>query len=188
MMTQQGQNPMTMKHLYILRHGKSSWASEGQQDAERPLTPRGTAAAVRIGAECARRGWQPALALVSTAQRTRRTFEAFAAELARMGGMMPAVQFLPALYLATPEGILAEIARHGGDADAILVVGHNPGLHELALWLARGGTAAAQARLGAGFPSGTLARAEIESATWAGLGAAPARVTDVVLAKEGDQS
>ncbi len=179
---------MAMKHLYILRHGKSSWASEGQQDADRPLTPRGTAAAAHMGAECARRGWHPALALVSTAQRTRQTFAAFAAELARAGCDVPAMQFLPALYLATPEGVLAEVARHGGDADAILVIGHNPGLHELALWLARGGTAAAQARLATGFPSGTLVRAEIETGTWTGLAAVPARVSDVIWAKELDQS
>ncbi len=141
-----------------------------------------------MGAECARRGWQPALALVSTAQRTRQTFDAFAAELARAGGTVPATQFLSALYLATPEGVLAEIANHGGDACSILVIGHNPGLHELALWLARESTPAARARLGAGFPSGTLARAEIETDTWTGLGAVPARITDVVLAQESDQS
>jgi phosphohistidine phosphatase len=177
-----------MKHLYILRHGKSSWASEGQQDADRPLTPSGMAAAARLGAECARRGWQPALALVSTAQRARRTFEAYAAELARAGGTPPAVQFLPALYLATPEVVLAEIARHGGDAASILVVGHNPGLHELALRLARESTTAVRAKLGAGFASGTLARAEIETDTWTGLAGAVARLTDVVGPKELDQS
>ncbi len=179
---------MTMKHLYILRHGKSSWANESQSDADRSLTPRGTAAVARMGKECARRGWQPALALVSTAQRTRQTFDVFAAEMAHAGGTAPPVQYLPALYLAAPEGVLAEIARHGGDVPSILVIGHNPGLHELALWLARSGTPAAQARLGAGFSTGTLVHAEIETDNWIGLATAPKRVTDIITPKELDQS
>jgi len=179
---------MAMKHLYILRHGKSSWASENITDAERTLTTHGTAAVARMGRECAGRGWQPALALVSTSVRTRQSFDAFAAALADAGGARPQVHSLPALYLAQPEAVVSEIRRHGGNASSILVIGHNPGLSELALWLARNGTAAMRARLARGLPTGGLVHTQLETESWSALANADARVTDVLTPKDLDQS
>ncbi|RMD49314.1 MAG: histidine phosphatase family protein [Alphaproteobacteria bacterium] len=112
--------------LILIRHAKSSWKDPDLPDHERPLKKRGRKAAPLIGRWLAERGHVPALALVSTARRARETWERIAPELP---APVPAV-FEPALYHAAPELILAVIrAAPAGD---LAVVGHNPGIADLA--------------------------------------------------------
>lgn len=141
-----------MTSLLLLRHAKSSWEDRALADFDRPLSPRGEKAAPRMGREMARRGWQPDLALVSPAARTRQTWQLVATELRRQ----PAVRFPETLYAATAQDILAVLRQ--SSADTILVVGHNPGLETLALTLAdHRSNRAARARIMEKFPTAALA-------------------------------
>lgn len=172
-----------MKTLYILRHGKSSWVDKNIADADRTLDARGERAARHMGRTFARFGWQPALALVSPALRTRRTWEIVAAAMAGAGAPAPDAKFLPELYLAPPADITAAVARHAGAAASVMVIGHNPGLHELARSFARGGTGLARERLAAGFPTCAVARVALDCQSWREAPDAAATVTDVLTPK-----
>ena len=117
-----------MKKLLLLRHAKSSWDDPALADFDRPLAPRGLEAAPLIGREMARRGWIPQKALVSPALRTRDTWRLAAAEWP----VRPEAEFAHSLYEASAQDILAEIRATAKAVTALLIVGHNPGLEELA--------------------------------------------------------
>lgn len=170
-----------MKVLYILRHGKSSVAPPGGSDEARPLSSRGICAAHAMGEEFARRGWKPACALVSAAERTRQTFENFARGYARAGGGGIPATFDRALYLAEAGRVLDEIGLLGRDVPSVLVIGHNPGLHELALRLAGRNEDRLHDRIAAKFPTCALAVVELGIEDWSDTAPRNARLADVVF-------
>lgn len=96
----------------------------------------------------------PGLVLCSTAARARQTYDAVSAALRPA----PRLSLEDALYLASPEDILAVLRRVSPAVDAVLVVGHNPGLWDLARGLAAEGDPAALGALRERFPTGSLAR------------------------------
>ena len=120
------------KTLYLMRHAKSSW-KKPLPDHERPLNRRGKRAAERIGRELVRRRLFPELILASDAKRARATAKrlrrAYAPET------KPPLQLNPALYDAGALTILKEIAATDEKIDNLLVIGHNPGISELAVQL-----------------------------------------------------
>jgi phosphohistidine phosphatase len=177
-----------MKLLYILRHGKSSSTLKGGTDHDRVLTRRGKRAAAAMGAEFARRGWYPVCALVSSARRTRLTFKHFSRALAESGGGTVEEYVEPALYLAPPARILECLAAVDSDLSSVLVVGHNPGLYELAGALAAGEDSAAAARLAGGFPTCALAVFRCEGKDWTDIGPRTASLEAVILGRDLDQS
>jgi phosphohistidine phosphatase len=116
-----------MKTLLVLRHAKSSWEDPGLKDHDRPLNPRGVHDAPRMGRLLVEEGLVPGRILSSTANRARST-----AELA--AGVMedrPEIEESRELYLASPQEYLEVVAELGGDADPLLLVGHNPGITAL---------------------------------------------------------
>lgn len=138
-----------MQRLIILRHGDAEKARAGMDDFERGLTDEGRTEAARAGRLLADTGAVPDLALVSDARRARETWEAAAAAFPGAEA-----RFEHRLYNA-PVSTLAKAAEEGlAQASTVILVGHNPGLHGLALDLARhdGGQA-----LGMGFPTGCAA-------------------------------
>ncbi|HWK65067.1 MAG TPA: histidine phosphatase family protein [Rhizobiaceae bacterium] len=167
-----------MKTLLLMRHGKSSWDDRSLADFERPLAQRGVKASKRIGRELASRGWVPTRVLVSPALRTQRTWELVAAELAEA----PTVGAVESLYDATPDELLAELQGADETVETLLVIGHNPGLQDLALAVAdKASDAKALARLGEKFPTAAVARFVVEG-TWQGL--SEARLTDFLRPKD----
>ena len=123
-----------MKTLYVLRHAKSDWGDSSLKDFDRPLNDRGWRAAKAIGHEMRERAMVPDLVFVSPAVRTRET-------LARaeegFGGRFEVVEER-AIYLAETETLI-DIVRSAPDlACRLMVVGHNPGMHELVLTLTDG--------------------------------------------------
>jgi phosphohistidine phosphatase len=116
-----------MRTLILLRHAKAVRAHEAPSDEARELTARGRRDAVAAGESIRAAGLRPAQALVSTAARTRET-----AALALPGA--PA-EFDQALYMASPEGLWDAFAA--SDAQTLALVGHNPGIGELASLLVR---------------------------------------------------
>lgn len=144
-----------MQRLIILRHGDAEKARAGMDDFERGLTDEGRTEAARAGRLLADAGAVPDLALVSDARRARETWEAAAAAFPGAEA-----RFEHRLYNAAV-ATLANAAEAGlAEAATVILVGHNPGLHGLALDLARH-NGASQA-LAAGFPTGAAAVFAIE--------------------------
>lgn len=161
------------RRLLLLRHAKAVPARPGLSDAadhERALSERGRLDAAALGRTLRSRGVTPALALVSSALRTRETFDL----LQPFETSAPHLVLSDALYLAEPAILLDVVRKKGGTADSILLVGHNPGLHELALTFAGGNRALQQ-----GFPTCRLALFAIQGA-WSDLTPGDVTVQDVL--------
>lgn len=169
-----------MRTLILLRHAKSGWDDPALDDIDRPLSARGERDAPRMGREIAARGWLPELVLCSPARRTRQTIE-----LARP--FLPPemrVSFVTEIYEAPHKAILAVIRTAPPSVKTLMVVGHNPGLEDLAASIAGcGSDPAALARLGRKYPTGAVARFVLDK-DWQALGPGDARLTDFVLPKE----
>ena len=169
---------MPEKRLLLLRHAKSSWATEGVEDHDRPLAPRGDRAAVLVGTYLAQEEIRPDLVLCSTALRARQTAERVLAQCAPEAP----VQYVEGLYLATPRQIRSVISGVAETCGVLLVVGHNPGLHEFACLLAAAGAPEALARLQHGMPTAALAAFAL-AARWRDVDGGPARLLSFVVPK-----
>ena len=153
-----------MRQLLLLRHAKSSWDDPALSDHARPLNARGRRAAAAIATAMRELGLSPDIVLVSSARRTLQTLEALTPfEDAAL------VEPMDALYLAPWRNILAAIQEVPETARSLLVIGHNPGLHDLALSLA--GPRASQGgpnerALAEGFPTAALAEFVVAGSWW----------------------
>lgn len=142
-----------MRQLLLLRHAKSSWDDPKLPDHARPLNPRGRRAAESVREILAELDLHPDLVLVSSARRTLQTIEAL-----EPWNPAPAVMPLDALYLASAPDLLATLQERARDAACVLLVSHNPGLHDLALLLSGPGSDPAElARLEEAYPTASLA-------------------------------
>ncbi|MBA4163634.1 MAG: histidine phosphatase family protein [Erythrobacter sp.] len=112
-----------MKILGLLRHAKSDWDDMKKRDFDRGLNDRGIRGAALMGDHIRKHGVTWNMVLASPAERVRRTIEA------ALPGADPV--FDERLYLASAETIFECLADKAGDAGAVLVVGHNPGLQEM---------------------------------------------------------
>ena len=122
-----------MKRLHLLRHAKSSWDDPELVDHERPLAPRGERGSLRIAEHTRREGIAPELVLCSTALRARQTL---AALLPVLEGDVE-IRLEDGLYGAGVDQIVARLRDVDEAVGSVLVVGHNPTLHALALGLTR---------------------------------------------------
>lgn len=123
-----------MRHLLILRHAKSDWYSGAVTDFERPLSERGKSDAPRVGRWLRREGLVPDYVISSTAKRARET----ALWLAREVSYRDEYVFWEGrLYEANLQTLLDVLAQCPADKKTILLIGHNPGLEQLLMYLAR---------------------------------------------------
>lgn len=152
-----------MLQLAILRHAKSSWTDPGIVDFDRPLNARGEAAAPVMGEKLAELGFSPELILCSPARRTRQTFEHIKAKLINPGCQ---VRFDDAMYLANASDLADIVRQRGGSARNLLLIGHNPGVHGLAMMLSGSGDALTLAKLAEKFPTAALAVLSFDCAHW----------------------
>ena len=141
-----------MPTLILMRHAKSSWDQPGP-DHDRPLAPRGHASARAMGDWLRRQGAVPDAALCSSARRTRDTFAGL--------GLECPVDVTPRLYHASAEEMLS-ILRNAS-ASCLLLVGHNPGIADLAARLVR--TPPDHPRF-ADYPTCATLIAELGAARW----------------------
>jgi phosphohistidine phosphatase len=143
-----------MDRLILLRHGDAERDSESGDDFDRCLSDRGREESARMGETLADMGLVPDLTLASAAVRTRETWAALSAAFPRADA-----RFDDELYLAEPERVRQAIDAARGGCRTLMVVGHNPGLQDLALTLLieAGGTSPAIDRVRAGFPTGAAA-------------------------------
>jgi phosphohistidine phosphatase len=134
-----------MDRLILLRHAKAETDAPSGDDFDRPLAPRGRREALAMGERLAAIGERPDIALVSSALRTRETWELVEPALPGVE-----VRFLPELYNAEV-GVIRRLAEAAGEpGGVVIVVAHNPGLQDLTVRLLREGAA----------PAAYLARAQ----------------------------
>lgn len=150
-----------MRRLFLIRHAKAE-PSVGRDDYERRLTDRGRADARRVAAALAARRMIPDLLIHSGAARAKETAEIFAAEWPRRveltedGG----------LYDATVSMLLARTRTLPNARPRVGLVGHNPGLGELATALTGSGAEAEMRRLAAKYPTCAVAALDFSVRRW----------------------
>lgn len=172
-----------MLTLSILRHAKSSWDDPRLDDHERPLAKRGVKEAPRVGAFLAENDLKPDMVLCSDAVRTRATL---ALMLAEWDGTPPKTAFEEELYLAPPGDLLARVQAIGAGVHNVLVIGHNPGVHALALELTGSGDRKLIGGLAKGFPTSTLAVLTFDAASWAEIAPGTGRLRHFVSPRTRD--
>src|SRR5450759_5925401 len=131
-----------MRRLLLFRHAEAESSEPGMEDRARVLIERGRMDAVKIGAYMASHALVPDRVVISPAARTQETWKSTATAFRPAPAAMTAEQ----LYDATPHAIFAVIKQAPAAAHTLLVIGHNPGLHELALMLIASGDIEARER------------------------------------------
>ncbi len=155
-----------MKTLLLLRHAKSSWDDPSLEDFDRPLAPRGEKAAPLMARYLRKMGLRPDLVLCSPALRARQTWSLVARSL----DSKIEVKDMRGLYLSSPGRLLDAVRRAPNAASCVMLVGHNPGMENLAMALAGPSSdPPALAKLHAKFPTAALAEIEFEVAAWTNL-------------------
>jgi phosphohistidine phosphatase len=160
-----------MRQLWILRHVKSSWDEPGLADHDRPLAPRGRKAGKRIRRWATEHDVRPDLVLCSTAARARATLELVLPALGT-----PVVELESRLYHAWADDLLERLRGVAPEHVSVMLIGHNPGLHELAAMLAPPGPAA--------FPTGALAELRLNVEDWRSLQPGDAELAQLVVPRE----
>jgi phosphohistidine phosphatase len=164
-------------HLYLLRHAKSSWDDPSIDDHDRPLAPRGRRAADRIAEYATKRGIRPNLILCSSAMRARQTLERIAPNL----GQDAEIHIERSLYGATEDRLLELLHGIPDVVASVMMIGHNPGVQDLALLLTSGGTL--RARLEGKFPTAGLATLAFRGIGWENLDRGSGELVDFVVPK-----
>ncbi len=153
-----------MRRLLLLRHAKTERAEPGERDRDRKLTERGRTDAPVIGNYIVRHHLIPDMVLVSPAARTQETWALVAATFAKPQRFATDDR----IYNASSEP-LAELIRESGAAQTLLVVGHNPGLQDLALQLVGSGEVGMRAALNEKLPTSGLVVIDFAFDDWSRL-------------------
>jgi phosphohistidine phosphatase len=168
-----------MRRLILLRHAKSDWSAANVPDRNRGLAPRGCESAPKVGCYMARHGLVPDLVMCSAAARARQTWEL----VARAFADPPAVSCEERLYDAGAETVLDVIKATSRNVHILLVVGHNPGLRDLAELLIAAGDVNVRQRLLEKFPTSSLAVIDFPVDNWARLHPKSGRLDRFVAAR-----
>lgn len=162
-----------VRQLHLLRHAKSSWKEDGLTDHERPLAPRGRRAGKKLEKYLRREEIRPALVICSSSQRTRETLALIRPSLGEA-----VIEIEDGLYAAGAEVLLARVCELPESVGSVLLIGHNPGLQDLALTLCPG-----SGRLAEKFPTGALAGFAL-STPWSRLGEEEAELIAFVVPRD----
>ena len=163
-----------MPFLTLLRHAKAAPPLPGQEDFDRPLTERGRSDATRMGKLLV--DLAPDLALVSAAARTTESWSIASADFAVP--LPPTVE--QSLYLCRAAHLIERLRAVPADVQSVVVVGHNPCLQEVALWLAGKAKAPGVSQMREKFPTCAFATFELSTGSWGDL--APKTVSFVRFA------
>lgn len=151
--------------LWLLRHAKSDWDT-GAPDHQRPLNARGRVDAYAAGRLLADRDWHPELVLCSSSTRTRQTWQ----RALEGGATADAVEIEPRIYGATAADLLGVIHAVDPTIRRLMLIGHGPGVPDLADQLGRRPDPVdAWRRMDAKYPTAALAVLEFD-VPWAEVG------------------
>jgi len=154
-----------MKRLLLLRHAKAA-QDAGEGDHARPLADRGRKDAGHMGHAMDVRGYLPDSVICSTSHRTTQTWDLLSVELAKS----PAIEFRKELYLASPRQIVEQVHQTGDGVRSLMVIGHNPGIQECAIRLARRPVSKSEAHkledMREKFPTCAVAILDFDTESW----------------------
>jgi phosphohistidine phosphatase len=167
-----------MKTLTLLRHAKSSWDGGPVRDFDRPLNRRGRQAARAVGREMRELGLHFEQVIASPAVRVMETLR----DVEEGYGHAIRAAFDRRVYLASTEALLEIVHGASDEAATLLVVGHNPGLENLALLLSADG--ALKAELAIKYPTGTLTEIQFAADHWADIAKAAGTITRFIRPRD----
>jgi phosphohistidine phosphatase len=171
------------KRLFLLRHAKSSWVDPARADFERPLNARGRKAALAVAEWLSGRNPTPDLILCSAARRTRETLAAVRAAL----GPKAEVAIEQRLYLAEEDQLFARLVELDDLAQpptSAMLIGHNPGLGDLALRLMPRDQLETRRRVAAKFPTCAFVDLSFACDNWEAIDAASATLNAYLVPAE----
>jgi phosphohistidine phosphatase len=151
-----------MRRLMLLRHAKSEWSNPGARDHDRVLAERGRESAPKIGSYMTRHALRPDLILASTATRVRQTVDLLLPAFAKP----PKTLYDDRLYEVEGGKLLDVIKETPPEVHALMLVGHNPGIAELAELLIGTGDVETRQRLLEKFPTAGLAVIDFPLDDW----------------------
>lgn len=154
-----------LKRLYLLRHAKSDWNDSSLSDIERPLAPRGVAAAPKVAEAMQSEGLLPDLVICSPARRTRETWDLIGSYL----DSEPASQVDERLYLASPGELISVIQELPDDLGSVMLIGHNPGMESITMGLSGSGQQPDLDLALTKFPTGALAVIDLDVERWSDI-------------------
>ena len=171
-----------LRQLLLMRHAKSSWDDPKLGDHGRPLSSGGRKAALAMRGAMRELGLVPDIVLVSTARRTLETLEAL-----EPWDETPLIEPMDALYLAHGRRLMRVLNNVAETARSVLLIGHNPGVHELALALIGANALTLGSpevrRLAEGYPTAALAEFAI-AGSWRTLGEGGGRLLRFLKPKD----
>jgi phosphohistidine phosphatase len=165
-----------LKRLLLIRHAKSSWDDPALADHERPLAPRGQKAAERIAEHLGDADVTIDVVLCSSSRRTRETLELLSASF---GDAEVLVE--DRLYGASAGDLLDRLREVPDGVSGVALIGHNPGIQDLTIELARDGPHVGRALKK--FPTAAVAVLEFD-APWSELASGGARLTSFTVPKD----
>lgn len=154
-----------MKTLYLMRHAKAEQAASKEEDINRNLSVPGREACEVVGVYMKNKGYNPGLVLCSAASRTRETFEM----VMKYSAIAPQYEFLKELYNTTAEELIRRLRFIDDDVESVMIVGHNPVMHNLAMVLAQPGDGDLRMKLELKYPTGALTVLRFEVSSWNGI-------------------
>ena len=157
-----------MKQLLLFRHAKSSWDQPALDDHSRPLAERGRMAAPAMARRLSELDLVPDLVLCSDSARTLETWDLLS-EVWGETSRSPHVEIRPDLYLASPRGIVSAVRTSAPEASTVMVVAHNPGLHDVSQILSRPEDTSEYHRMVRKFPTGAVAVIQCDIENWTSL-------------------
>jgi phosphohistidine phosphatase len=163
----------------LLRHAKSDWTSPGTKDQDRPLSLRGRDAAPRMGSYMARHGLVPDLIVASPAARVTETLSLLLPAFTQQ----PKTTSDARVYESDAEALLKVIKETARHVHNLLLVGHNPGLAELASRLMASGDVDTRQRLIEKFPTAALAVIDFPLDDWSKIHPKSGRLDRFVVPK-----
>lgn len=173
-----------MKRLLLLRHAKTEPGGAGVDDHERALMARGREDAPKLGRHIRAKDYAPELIFSSTSRRTVETVELVTDALPGVAR----IDYLEALYLAEPEVLLSVVRLAPDKIKTIMIVGHNPGMEQLATALAREPVKRREKdrfdQIEEKFPTAALAVLDFEVARWRDIGPGEGALKDFVRPRD----
>ena len=170
-----------MKRLHILRHAKSSWAEPGLQDFDRVLNKRGQWQLQALSKWFETAPFKPQHVLCSAARRTLDTFEGIAAALDH-----PKLQTERLLYNGGTDDYLDILSAIDDSVQSLMLIGHNPTCDDLARYLTKPSSPAAQKLMERHFGTATMAIFDFDGSGWDNLAAASCSLVQLLRPKELD--
>ena len=158
-----------MRTLYLVRHAKASFGAAGARDFDRPLEPQGTDGAARVGKRLSQERLIHPLFLSSPAIRARDTAEIILSS----SGINAELHFDGRIYEADLRSLLNVLGETSDEVEAVILVGHNPGMESLLRFL----TGELRA-----LPTAALAKIEVNSSSWSNLREAAGKLISLTLA------